>query len=100
MAQQTFAMWLKAQRRLQGYKTQDDLARAVGVSERAIRYYESGKTPDPGVRAAIEQVLGEFAEGDPVEAAVRGSELHDWRQDDVLSTYKRHLHEQRREEAG
>lgn len=38
--------------------------------------------------------------GDPVEVALRQSELHEWRQDAVLSVYKRNLHEQREERAG
>ena len=43
--------------------------------------------------------LRDLAGGDPVEVAVRGSSLVEWRQDDTIAHYKRHLYEQAREEA-
>lgn len=78
------------------------IADATGVGERTVTNWTSGKTmPSPAERTALRAYLGDYDNpGDPVEAAVRSSELIDWRQHEVLSTYKRHLHEQRGEQAG
>jgi hypothetical protein len=78
------------------------IADAVGHGVRTITNWTTGKTsPSVGEREILRRLLGPYdAEGDPVEVAVRGSELVDWRQDAVLSIYKRNLHEQRAEAAG
>lgn len=88
----------------QGLKAQT-LADLVGVSARTVGNWISRTRPtmpDNEDRATLRRVLGnyEISAGDPVEAAIRRSELVEWRQDSVLSHYKRNLHEQRAEEAG
>lgn len=95
--QETFGQRLQAARKAAGFRTQESLGDAIGVSGKTIRNYEGGKThPDAGTLARLRRLLGEFdVQGDPVEVAVRQSELIEWRQDAVLSTYKRNLHEQR-----
>lgn len=72
------------------------LADATGVKPRTITNWTSGSTmPSDRQRLALRQILGPYdSAGDPVEQAVRRSELVEWRQDAVLSTYKRHLYEQ------
>lgn len=77
------------------------IADATGVQLRTVTNWTSGSTmPSAIERNALRQLLGEYdAVGDQVEIAVKSSELHDWRQDAVLSFYKRNLHEQRGEEA-
>lgn len=97
----TFGQRLRAARTRAGFKTQEALGDFVGVSGRTIRNYESGKTqPDAAMLTKLVAVLGNFdAAGDPVEVAVRQSRLVEWRQDDTIAHYKRHLYEQAREEA-
>ena len=75
------------------------LAEALEVNGKTVTNWRSGTTmPSSTDRANLRRILGAYdAEGDPVEVAVRGSELIDWRQDLVLSTYRRNLHEQRAE---
>ena len=82
--------------------SREQVADATGVKPRTVTNWTSGATmPDDRDREALRRLLGDYDNpGDPVEVAVRGSELHEWRQDAVLSTYKRHLHEQREERAG
>ena len=72
------------------------------VKVRTVTNWTGGATmPSDKERAALRRLLGPYDDlGDPVEVAVRQSELHEWRQDAVLSTYKRNLHEQRGEAAG
>ena len=72
----------------------------VGVGVRTVTNWTTGKTlPSDRERARLRGLLGPYDQaGDPVELAVRGSELIEWRQDAVISTYKRHLHEQHGEE--
>jgi len=95
-----FGQRLALARRRAGYRSQAALGDAVGVSGRTIRSWEAGKIPGPAELEALRTVLGQFdATGDAVEVAVRQSELHKWRQDEVIATYERHRHEQRREEA-
>lgn len=79
-----------------------DLADAVSKKERTITNWTTGATlPDEIDREKLRRLFpGYDSQGDPVEVAVRGSELHEWRQDAVLSNYKKHLHEQRAEQAG
>lgn len=102
MNTQTFGQRLQAARRRKGFKTQTALGDRLGVSGRTIRNYETGHTmPDLATLQQLREVLGDFdVEGDPVEVAVRESRLIEWRQDAVVSTYKKHLYEQAREEAG
>lgn len=78
------------------------VADATGRRERTVTNWTRGKTmPSDKERVALRRLLGDYdSPGDPVEVAVRHSELTDWRQDAVLSTYKRNLYEQRGEEAG
>jgi hypothetical protein len=74
----------------------------TGVKVRTVTNWTSGATmPSDKERAALRRLLGEYdTAGDPVEVALRQSELNEWRQSDVLTTYKRHLYEQRGEVAG
>lgn len=76
------------------------IAEATGVKVRTVTNWTSGATmPSEAEKAIIRELLGEYdAAGDEVELAVRASELHEWRQDAVLSFYKRNLFEQRAEE--
>lgn len=76
------------------------VADAVGVGVRTVTNWTSGKTmPSERERVLLRRLLGPYDQaGDPVELAVRSSELIEWRQDAVVSTYKRHLHEQRQGE--
>lgn len=78
------------------------VADATGVKPRTVTNWTSGKTmPEPSEREALRRLLpGYDSLGDPVEVALRGSELVEWRQDAELSVYKRNLHEQRAEQAG
>jgi transcriptional regulator with XRE-family HTH domain len=89
---------LKAAMARRGYD-RSAIADATGVQVRTVTNWTSGTTmPDARERDVLHRILGEYDhEGDPVEAAVRGSELTEWRQDAVLSFYKRNLHEQRAE---
>lgn len=96
--EETFGKRLQAARKNKGYRTQQALGDVVGLSARMIRHYESptGKVPPPDVLMRLREVLGDFdSGGDPVEVAIRRSELDDWRQDTVVGFYKRHLQEQR-----
>lgn len=81
--------------------TQQVLADLLGVTSRTVGNWENDKGSPRSRLGALEKVLqaplGPAA--DPVEQAVRGSELVEWRQDAVLSVYKRNIHEQRVEEA-
>lgn len=74
----------------------------VGVKPRTITNWTTGTTmPDDGDRVALRELFPGYDDGgDQVESAVRSSELIEWRQDAVLSTYKKHLHEQRAEQVG
>lgn len=57
--------------------------------------------PSARERSLIRNVLGHYdAVGDRVERALRQSDLDEWRQDEVLSVYKRNLQEQERAAAG
>jgi transcriptional regulator with XRE-family HTH domain len=98
----TFGQRLQAARKRAGYKSQHALGDRIGVAGRTIRNYEIGATsPDVPTLEKLTAVLGDFVtEGDPVETAVRSSELVKWRQDAVISTYEKHRYDQAREEAG
>lgn len=68
---------------------------------RTVTNWTRGHTmPSAAERVILRKALGDYdAAGDRVELAVRASGLHEWRQDAVLSEYKRHLHQQRAEAA-
>ncbi len=70
---------------------------ATGYEVRTVTNWRTGKTmPSAKERETLRRLLGPYdAEGDPVETAVRSSALEEWRQDAVLSFYKRNLAEQR-----
>ncbi len=75
------------------------LADALDVDVKTVTNWRGGKTmPSDTDRARLRELLGvyDFA-GDQVEVALRSSDLVEWRQDAVLSFYKRNLHEQRTE---
>lgn len=76
------------------------IADAVNRDVRTVTNWTSGKTmPSAAERHVLRKLLGDYDNpGDPVEVALAGSELVEWRQDAVRSVYKRHLHEQRAEE--
>lgn len=80
-----------------GYRTQQALGDALGLSSKTIRNYETGATtPDASTKANLRRLLGDFDEpGDAVESAIRRSELTEWRKAAVISEYQRHLYEQR-----
>lgn len=75
------------------------VADATGVKVRTVTNWTSGfSMPSARERQALRSLLGDYdAGGDPVETAIRNSELVEWRQDAVLSNYKRNLYEQRAE---
>lgn len=77
------------------------LADLLDVNVKTVTNWRSGATmPSAADRANLRSHLGRYdAPGDPVEVALRSSELVEWRQDAVLSVYKRNLHEQRGEAA-
>jgi transcriptional regulator with XRE-family HTH domain len=82
--------------------SQEVLADYLGVSARAVGNWENDKNQPRSRLGALEKVFKESLEdrsGDPVEAAIRATELTEWRQDAVLSFYKRNLYEQREEQA-
>jgi transcriptional regulator with XRE-family HTH domain len=89
---------LKTAMAVQGVDRQQ-IADATRVGVRTVTNWTTGTTmPSLREREVLHQVLGEYDRGgDPVEAAIRASELTEWRQDLVLSHYKRNLHEQRAE---
>lgn len=74
-----------------------DVADAVGVVTRTITNWTTGKTtPSERERIALRALLGPYdTAGDPVELAVRASELTEDRQDTVVGFYKRNLREQK-----
>lgn len=81
--------------------TNHDLATALGVSPRTITNWRdtSGTMPNEAYQESLRQLLPGYGdEGDPVEVALARTELDPWRQTDVLAVYKRHLHEQSRED--
>lgn len=104
MEKEEHARLLRAAINARGLHAQE-VGDAVGTSKRTVGNWISRTSPTmPSARdrAALRKVLGDYEAdaGDPVEAAVRRSELTEWRQDAVLSFYKRNLHEQRAEAAG
>ena len=89
---------LKAAMGSRGYDRQV-VADATGVNKRTVTNWTSGSTMPSGLeREHLRRLLpGYDSQGDPVEVAVRSSELTEWRKDAVLSFYKRNLHEQQAE---
>jgi transcriptional regulator with XRE-family HTH domain len=77
----------------------EELADAVGKKPRTITNWTTAfSMPDESDRAKLRRIFpGYDAQGDPVEVAIRNSELLDYRQNLVIGEYQRHLHEQRRE---
>lgn len=92
---------LKAAMAAKGYDRRV-VADAAGVKVRTVTNWTSGAhAPNARERESLRRLLGPYDSlGDPVEVAIRGSELHDWRQDAVLSFYKKNLADQRAELAG
>lgn len=78
------------------------IAELTKVKPRTVTNWTSGETmPEPWQLDLLKARLGNYhVEGDPVEAAVRSSELTEDRQYVVLGTYHQQLREQRREAAG
>lgn len=79
------------------------VALAVDRSYRTVGNWTSTTKPtmpSGAERVILRKILGPYdSAGDPVERALRTSKLLEWRQDAVLSFYKRNLTEQEREEA-
>lgn len=93
-------------RRLKGAMAAQGKSRTVvadytGVKVRTVTNWTSGATmPSDTERASLRRLLGSYDDpGDPVEVAVRQSELTEDRQYDVVGYYKRRLREQREEGA-
>lgn len=86
--------------------SQQHLADLLGVSTKSISNWERGKFPPRNSVGALEGLFGvdlsveQPAPADSVEAAIRGSELDEYRQYEVIGFYKKHLQEQRAREAG
>jgi transcriptional regulator with XRE-family HTH domain len=77
--------------------TQKKLAAKLEVSSKTISNWERGENMPRGSIGALEKVFAETIAGtetDPVEEAIKASPLVDWRQDLVLSAYRRNLREQ------
>lgn len=94
-------------RRLKGAMASQGKSRQVvadytGHKTRTVTNWTRGETmPDDTTRAALRRLLGAYDDpGDPVEVAVRQSELTEDRQYDVVGYYKRRLREQREGVAG
>lgn len=83
-----------------GRHDREALAKATGRGVRTITNWTSGRTmPTDAERRLLRDLLGDYDNpGDPVEVAVRGSELTEDRQYDVIGYYKRRLREQRDEQ--
>lgn len=78
------------------------IADATGRDVRTVTNWTRGKTmPSLAERELLRQLLGPYDDpGDPVEVAVRSSELTEDRQYDVIGYYKKRLREQREAQAG
>lgn len=80
-----------------------DLAVAVGVSTRTVGNWISPTDPRMPRETEIEtlrRLLPGYSDGgDGVEASIARSELAPWRQAQMIAEYRRHQHEQAREEA-
>lgn len=98
--QVTFGGQLQQARKRAGYRTQQALGEAVGVSGRTIRNWETDyHRPDARALTALRGVLGRFdIDGDDVERAVMLSGLTEDRKYAVLGFYKRQQREQAMEE--
>lgn len=83
-------------------KMRADISLATGVKSRTVTNWTTGHTmPSERERLALRSLLGPYdSTGDPVELAVRGSDLVEWRQDAVMSVYRRNLSEQREGQVG
>ena len=88
--------------------TQEQLADLLEVSTKTVSNWETGRNDPRSSLGALREVFGRqfdagdevpVGNGDAVEQAIRASGLREWRQDAVLSTYKRHLYEQQQESA-
>lgn len=92
----TYGVRLQNARKRAGYRTQQALGDALGVSGRTVRNWETGyTTPDHKAKTALRDVLGHFdVEGDEVEAAVMQSDLTEDRKYAVIGYYKRQIREQ------
>lgn len=77
------------------------IADLLGVNVRTVTNWTTGRTmPTEGEKTILRAELGNYdAPGDLVESAIRRSGLVEWRQDAVISEYKRHLYDQGREQA-
>lgn len=86
--------------------SQQQLGDLLGVSTKSVSNWERGRNIPRNSMGALSELFGVDIEApaagpaDPVEVALRQSELREWRQDRVLSEYKRNLYEQRTEAAG
>jgi transcriptional regulator with XRE-family HTH domain len=77
------------------------LADLMGVGKKTIYNWRSGATmPSEADRAQLRRHLGHYdADGDAIEAAIRGSDLTPDRQHAVIGFYLKQLREQREERA-
>lgn len=74
----------------------------TNVNPRTVTNWTAGETmPSERERGALRTLLGPYdLYADPVEVAIRSSELTEDRQDTVLGFYKRQLREQREQATG
>lgn len=82
--------------------SREDIAVAMSRNYRTVSNWVSATRPtmpSEKERAELRRLLGPYDEaGDDVIAAINRSPLHEWRRDEVRGAYRRHLHEQQREE--
>lgn len=91
--------------------TQAELADVLAVSTKTISNWEKDRTDPRSSLGALREFFGRSFDQDltpaatetpvdDVEAALGRSALHEWRKTALVGEYRRHLHEQQREEAG
>lgn len=100
---EAFGKRLQAARKRAGIRTQDDLAKLIGVSGKTIRNWETDqvKNIDASHLETLRGLLGNFDDqGDRVVAAINETGLDEWRRAALVSEYQRHLHQQAREREG
>lgn len=101
----SFGRRLQRARKLAGITKQQTLGDLIGVSQKTIRNWETDRVnPEnisPEHRLLLREVLGPWDdEGDAVIAAIKRTELMEWRQGALISEYQRHVAEQEAHRSG